>query len=147
MNPSAAAIAWIRAQSPNWAGQSDAQIAASLNATMVANPVAQAPQVPNAISESALMGTLSQASQTALLNWVNLALVKADVEDQNRVGLLLWAAKLQLAGVITADDATALTTYLNGTVPDPTWTANVPAPLVGMGRLVDANDVEAARNA
>jgi hypothetical protein len=144
MNPSPAAVAWIKAQSPNWA-QTDSQIAASLNAATVANPVQAAPQIPNAISESALMGTLSQASQTALLNWVNLGLVKADVESQNRVGLLLWATKLVLAGVITSADATALTTYLNGTTADPSWTATIPAPIAALGRLVDADDISVAR--
>jgi hypothetical protein len=154
MYPSPAAIAAIQAKVASlpggWSAYTDVQLAADsgpLNTPSVANPNPQG-AVPNPIGESALIPLLddpNNGSLAKLQNYVNLALVKADIDSGNRAGVLLWAQKLPLVGVITTGEAENITSYVNGTMPDPNWTAEISWAVANIFRPVDTSDVAAAR--
>jgi hypothetical protein len=149
VNPSPAAVALIAAEADSlpggWAGNTDAQVAALLNAPSVPNP-APRPPVPKPCAESALFPLLSGGSAVKLSAHPNFAVLKADVDSGNRAGLVgLWCPVLVGGGFITPDEAAALAGWLTGSEPDPDWPEQVSWAEAALGRPVDESDVAAAR--
>jgi hypothetical protein len=146
MNPSPQTIAAIQAKVTDWTPD-DAAILASLKGEMVANPAAQG-QTLKPVSESAFMSLLTDqvnGSVVKLLNWVNFAQLKADIESSNRTGIGLWCQVLPAVGLITADEAAAITADLSATQADPSWQAQLSWPLINIGRELDIEDIAASR--
>lgn len=85
------------------------EVAAALNART------QTMSQPALMYESELAGLLSLQSLAKLLQYVNFALIKHDIEAQNRVGVALWAGKLALCGILTADEIAAVVAYTQRT--------------------------------
>lgn len=147
-SPSAAAVAWIKAQKPDFT-QTDAAIAAALNAETAANPLPH-PTVPSILDEAPIMALLTDPANNSigkLMSWVNLPLLFADIAAQARARVVVWVKTLPLSGLITASESTAILSYLNTPVPDPSYQATVSAPVAAIGRPLDAEDIEAARTA
>jgi hypothetical protein len=145
MHPSPAAIAWIQAQSPDFT-KTDAAIAASLNAATVANPITVAPQIPKPFTFNDVFGLLSDASVAAIRDTPNTTDLIDKVNAGDRMGVLRWASALFKApSKITVTEAGAVQSLLTSTVADPAWSAQIPAPLVALGRLVDSDDIAASR--
>jgi len=143
-SPSPAAIAWIRARSPDWT-QSDAALADSLNATTVANPVTVAPQVPRPFAASDLTGLLDAAATAKVYGRPAIVAFRDDIDRQSRVACGNWIALAEAAGDVTASQYTAMIAVLQATHADPSWSAQVPAPLDALGRLLDPQDIAASR--
>lgn len=153
MHPTPAAITAIQAAvaaTGNTIGNMTASAVVTLLnvTTTVTNPAAQG-QVPNPLSEMALMSLLTDptnGSAAKLMAWPNLGLLKADIDSGNRQGILDWAVKLSFSGVgiITTGEAASITNYVNGTMADPTYLATIPASVAAIGRLIDTNDALAA---
>lgn len=147
-NISPAAIALIQAHIADWTPD-DATILASLSVAAIANPTAQ-PTIGNPIYESELMGRLSAASLCNIRGYANLASLKADIAVSNVDGLLHWFGLLAITtesipGVITSDEATALSGYIMGTQLDPAWPALVSWAHINIGRELDLSDIAASR--
>lgn len=108
--------------------KTDADVLAYLNAaSIIDNPEPQG-QVARVMAESDIAGLISTNSLKAVLNWLNFALVKRDIEENNHVGVALWAMKLALLALITADEATAVQGYATTPVQDPDWQSHVVGP-------------------
>lgn len=144
-NPSPAAIAWIQSAVADWS-LSDAAIAMALNARMVANP-ADRPIVPLPFAVGDLLGVLDSGAMGNLGHHPSLPRILDDIAAMNRPGLMMWVTTLAAAGDITAPQRTALEAILAATGPDPAWPNEVPEPVVHIGRLVDPDDIAAARPA
>lgn len=153
MNPSASAIStlqtYVATLSGGWSGNTDAQIVATLNSPAVANPVAQG-TIAVPFTRAQLLGALSVTSLLALRNYVGVTSVIADV-DSGDVGKcnswiqVLAASTGTTAAVITSSEASALTSIVNATVPDPSWQAQISWAQQNLGRSVDANDIAESR--
>jgi len=144
-NPTPAAVTWLRSQVTDWAPD-DASLAAALNAELSANP-AVCPQVPRPMDALSLIAHLSPEScakleGAQLITEVNRAIAAAERETVQR-----WVIYSGSRGHITPDEYAALLAELAEQVPDPEWSAEVPAPVVALGRTVDADDLAAARDA
>lgn len=145
-NPSPAAIAAIRSHVADW-GPDDPAIADDLDTPSIANPVPQG-TVPNPLYESALLSLLTDAvngSLVKLINWPNFGLLKADIEAQNRDGVLLWCQALTAAGILTQGECEAIATYVGGTQADPDYQSLLSWAQVHIGRPVDSEDIAASR--
>jgi hypothetical protein len=147
MNPSPAAIAAIQGHVTTWTTQTDAQILADLNNAVIANPTPQG-QTLKPVSESAFMALLTDptnGSVLKLIDWVNFALLKADIEAANRVGIGLWCQVLPGKGFITTGEASAIVADLSATQPDPSWPSHVSWAYINIGRDLDLGDIAASR--
>jgi hypothetical protein len=142
-NPSPQAVAKIRARVSDWSPD-DAAIAESLNRPSLPNR----PQVPVPLVEDTLADYLTDAangSLVKLLNWPNYGRLADDIRSGDHAKVARWAPRLVVAGIITPGEAQALVGYINSTVPDPSWPAQISWAMAAIGRPVDASDVAAAR--
>jgi hypothetical protein len=145
-HPSPSALEALRARVTDWSATDEALVAA-LNAPDRPNPTPQG-TVPAPLSESALLALLTDptnGSLVRLVEWPNFGLLKADIAAQNRAGVLLWAQALAAAGLIAPGEAGALSAYVQGTEPDPSWPAEVSWAEATLGRSVDGDDIREAR--
>lgn len=127
-------------------------IAARLNApTTVANPVAEAPQVPHPPTLKEIYAAIPVVEAAAIYNKAGLS---ADIRNAIDSGdgdylAMMLAIVLEL-GIISAQTATALAMLLQRTQADPAWTATIAGPSIaaaaGFG-TVTAAQVQAVLNA
>ena len=105
-------------------------IAARLNApTTVANPVAEAPQVPHPPTLKEIYAVIPVAEAAAIYNKPGLS---ADIRNAIDSGdgdylAMMLAIVLEL-GIISQQTATALAMLLARTQDDPAWTAQIAGP-------------------
>lgn len=144
-NPSPAAIAWIEAHTSDWT-PGNMVIANTLNGVLVANPV-PVTQVPVPISTATLMSVLEDATIVKLNSYTLMGRVLDAINAQDRGALGLWAEMMFKGGTLSQADLTAVTETLSATENDPSWQAQIPQTIVELGRLLDADDVAAARSA
>lgn len=147
MNPSPAAITAIRAEVTAlsaW-GNTDAQLAASLNTAGIANPTPQA-TVTKPFAFGDVMGLLSSGSIANIRGLPTGTDLIDKINAQDRVGVGHWIAAL-LAGtpLITTDEATAVGAVIAATQLDPSWPALLSWAQVNLGRAVDTGDIAASR--
>jgi hypothetical protein len=142
-NPSPEAISAIRAEVSDWTSD-DASIAASLDAPTIANP-APRPTVPVALTVSGVLGALSAESKAKLHTVAFVPAIRDAINAQDRAACGLWAQILMDGGVITPAEGQALMGLLSATQPDPSWPAEISWAESTLGRLVDPEDVAAAR--
>lgn len=142
-SPAPALVEWIAAQVSDW-GDSDAEIAAALNAEMIPNPE-PAPEILPPLSGMVLFEMVGTESKARLTTFVNLAQVRGEILTGQRDPLCNWIRVMVPAGIITQEEATAAITYLTTPAPDPEHPEEVPAVQAEFGRLLDAQDVAAAR--
>lgn len=133
----------IRQHVDDWT-PSDAEITATLNAATVPNPVPQQ-DVPRRLVKMEVLALLSDASKVKVLNYPNLDLVYRSFDAQDHASCSSWIQALYVVGAITAQEAGAALAHVGGTVPDPDYQENIPAPLLWFGRMVTAEDVYNAR--
>lgn len=143
MNPSPAAIQWICEQSPDWQ-QSDAALADALNGVLVPNP-APAPLVPVHTTAVTLLPLLSQESLGKLEAANLLTTINAAIGFGRMWEVGNWVQYGVFRGHISPEEAEALAQALALTHPDPSHPAQVPQTLLAIGRLLDADDLAAAR--
>lgn len=143
MNPSPAAIALIRERVTDWTPD-DASIAAMLNVPSVANPT-QRPTVAKPFTARDLMGVLGQPEQAKLLMLPSLARLLDDIVTGSLVPLENWVIMLRSGDFITQEQAAGLFAIIQATEPDPSWQPQISWAEAVIGRLVDADDIAAAR--
>jgi hypothetical protein len=146
MNPTAQQIAAIQANtSIDWT-QPLATIAITLNTANVANPTSQG-QIPMPLVFATVMNQLNSTSGSLakLMNLPYLGQIVTDIRNQDRIAIATWATALSDTGTITTTEATAITALVNGTIPDPTWQAELSWAQINIGRAVDVNDLNYAR--
>lgn len=147
MNPSPFAISWIQGQVAAMSGawtNANAQIVTALNTALAPNPTPQG-TVPKPYTIATLEAELSSASQKNLALYPSLAAVLSSVNASDTPSVILWANTLVNAGVILSAECTAIVAAVTATEPDPNWQAQLPISVINLGRLVDTNDVQAAR--
>jgi hypothetical protein len=148
MNPSPQAIALINTYvvslSGAWAGNTDAAIVAAANLANVTNPVAQT-TIPTPFTAVGLFSQISVASRTNLKTFTALDALLEDVFNQNIPHCLQWWGILSGVAVITAAEATTLTTAVNATELNPAYQALVSWAEINLGRPLDLNDAMTAR--
>lgn len=147
MNPSPAAVAWIQGQVGAMSGawtNTNAQIVTTLNTTLAANPTPQA-TVPKPYTVQTVMGALAASSQKNVAGYVSLSAVLDSVNAGDTPGVLTWASVLEMLGLITSTDVSAVQSLVTATELDPTWQSQLPISVINLGRLVDQYDVQAAR--
>ena len=131
------------------AAQNYPAIADALNApTVVANPVAEAPQVPINITLKAVMAAVPVAEAVKIFQlpgYIDNLKVAIDADDTEYLGFLLQVAVA--AQAISAQTAATLAPMLTATVADPTWTATIAGPSLAAANghgVVSAAQVQAA---
>lgn len=151
-NPTPAAVTAIRSWVSDWV-PTDAEIRDAQNAVLVANPVTEAPQVPQSMNMGRMMTLLDAAARVAVSRVSGFDRAAAAVAAGDTVGVLHWLQLLedwlstgQVAG-ITVEQINLLRADVQAQVADPTWLAQLPRPLVELGRLLDTDDIAAARAA
>ena len=144
-NPSPAAITAIQGKVTDWT-QSNAALATAINASLVANPTPQ-PTIPKPLTIPELLGEVGAADAGKLAENPNLPTVLADITSQDRTSTGEWIGPLEADSELTTAEGAAIMGDLQATEPDPSWQAQLPWPLVNLGRLIDADDVAAARAA
>jgi len=144
-NPSPAAVAWLRAQVADWAPD-DAALATALNAALAPNPGAR-PELERPMDALSLIAKLSQESLTHVEGANLLVEINRAIAARERVTVQRWVTYCYARGHITEAEHTAIQTELAEQLPDPEWSAEVPAPVAALGRTVDADDLAAARAA
>lgn len=142
-NPTAAAIAAIRARVTDWT-QSDAAILSALNAADQPNPMPQA-QVRKPMSVSALFAKVSAASRAKLASRPGLPQAIMDIRSQDPSAVLNWVQLFVDTLDLTPAEAAALQAEINATIPDPKYRAQLSWAEINLGRPVDAADLTAAR--
>lgn len=142
-NISPVAVTKIRAQVADWT-KDDATIAATLNNRTIANPT-PAPPVPKPFSVSDLYGVLDHPAKAALDAHPSLPRILEDLNSNNITACNLWVTLLQEAGHVTATQGTAMSKIVNATQPDPDHPALISWAEQSLGRLVDADDINASR--
>jgi hypothetical protein len=90
----------------------------------ILNAVSQGSK-PSVMYESSLMELLSPSSLVKVLNYTNFGLVKNDLDNQNVLGVTLWADALLALSLITSDESQAIKTYAQRTEPDHTLSLDV----------------------
>lgn len=127
-------------------------IAAWLNApTTVANPVAEAPQVPHPPTLDDVLAVVPSAERVAIRALAGFVDdVRRAIDTQNLLYMQTLIEDALTANAISAQTATALALLLARTQPDPTWTATIAGPSLaqaaGVG-TVTAAQVQAVLNA
>lgn len=127
-------------------------IAARLNApTVIANPVAEAPQVahpPTLDDVLAVVPSAERVAIRALAGFVDD--VRRAIDTQNLLYMQTLIEDALTASAISQQTATALALLLARTQPDPAWTATIAAPSLaaaaGLGTITAAQ-VQAVLNA
>jgi hypothetical protein len=143
MNPSSEAIQAIRQRVSDWSA-TDADIAESLNSETEPNPEPQQ-DVPRRLTKMGVLSLLSTENQVKVLNYPNLDLVYRSFDAQDHESCVSWVQALYLTGNISQVEAGMCIAHITATEPDPKYSATVPAPTLWLGRLVDAWDVQSAR--
>lgn len=145
-SPSPAAVAAIKAQVATIAGgwsNTDAQLAAQLNAPSVANPQAQQ-QVPKRFVANDLASACAAANRANLVPLLaGAAAPLIAAQDAGRLGAGLDA--LATIGSLSAADVTAMKAVMGQTEPDPNYQAQIGWAQANIGRPVDVQDLYAAR--
>jgi len=144
-NPTPAAVAWLRAQVTDWA-LDDAALATALNAALAPSP-GTCPELARPMDALSLIAKLSQESLTHVEGANLLVEINRAIAARERVTVQRWVTYCYARGHITEAEHTALQTELAELIADPDWAAEVPAPVAVLGRLVDADDLAAARDA
>jgi hypothetical protein len=148
MNPSPAAITWIRTfgstVSGGWASNTDAEVVTAANTPSTTNPVAQA-TVAKPYTVSGLLGLLSQASLVNVYEFPAVHDLFVDIEGQSTAAVLDAVSLLLGSGKILSSEATALNAALLATQIDPSWTSQISAAQANLGRNIDTYDSAAAR--
>lgn len=142
-NPSPEAISAIRAEVSDWTSD-DASIAASLDAPTTANPALQA-QVPRVLVAAEMISLLAPASLAKVYSRPAIVAFEQSIRGQDRASASNWIALAFVAGDVTQPERDALLAYVAGTVPDPTYRPSISWAESTLGRLVDSEDVAAAR--
>lgn len=149
MNPTPDQVASIRAfvaAMPGGWSNTDAQVRAAMAATLVANPVAAAPQVPRPFDVDDLIAAVGASNRP---NVATLATTMPDflrdLDARDLIRLRRWARLLIQLTKITQAEASAMGGVLTATQADPTWSATVPWDVVHLERTADDYDIEAAR--
>lgn len=143
MNPTPQEIELIRDHVIDWT-PSDADIATALNNDIVLNP-SPAPLVPVVLEKLAALAVVKDANKPKVANFPNLSICYDAFDAQDHASAVKSVYLLRAAGAIDSEDAAAAIAYITTPVPDPAWQATVPAPVVWLGRELDAGDVHAAR--
>jgi hypothetical protein len=94
------------------------------------NPEPQG-QVPLVMTVAGLLGLLTDPSNHSLAKLAacpSAPALRNDILAQEIGKVKLWAAFFAGAGIITSGEYAAVSTYLNSTIPDPSYSATIPAP-------------------
>jgi hypothetical protein len=142
-DPSADAIALIQAKVTDWS-PSNQDLADSLNAPAVANPVPQA-QVPQPYHIYDLVSATSAGKRSTLSQHIGYMQPVVIAQDSYHLGAFTDA--LALLGEIAQADSDAMKGVMAQTQPDPNWPAQIGWAESNLGRPADALDVAAARPA
>lgn len=145
MNPSKEAITAIRQRVTDWTPADDA-IAAALNAETIPNPQPQG-TVPPTFNFEQVAACLSGAEILHIKEFMTTQRLLDDVDAQHNLNVARWAAISIMSGDISPASGQKVMALVTTPVPDPAWTATIPAPLGYIGRLVDSDDVASARAA
>lgn len=119
-------------------------IAARLNApTTVANPVAEAPQVPHQPTLKEIYAVIPVAEAAAIYNKPGLSAdIRNAIDSADPEYLAMMLAIVLELGIISAQTATALAMILQRTQADPSWTATIAGPSLaaaaGLGTVTAA---------
>jgi hypothetical protein len=168
LNPSPAAIAlidtYVTGLSGGWAGNTDSQILAAINAPVTANRTAQG-TVPATFTADSILssGVISAASVAKLLalpsydSTVIPLLNQATKSATDVTNLNGWATAYFMAGALQQSEFDALaapaphttagvaTGLFNQTVADPTYQSQLSWAQVNLGRPADENDIATVR--
>ena len=142
-NPTLTALTAIREQVTNWT-QTDAEIRDALNTVTIPNPVA-APLIPKPMEASVLMGFASAETRAKLLSRPALVAFASDVRTGDREAVLNWIVLGRDAGDIPEDEFQLMLAELQATIPDPSYPPLLSWAELHLGRLVDLEDIAAAR--
>lgn len=142
-NPTPAAITAIRARVTDWS-PADREIRDALNTRSMANPAAQL-QVPKPMTVGALMGRLGQASRAKIGSRPGLSQCILDVRAGDRPAVKNWVQLFSDLADITVDEAGAIVAEVDATIGDPEWLPLLSWAEIELGRLVDTDDIVAAR--
>jgi hypothetical protein len=146
-SPTPQAIALIGAKVDalpgGWAGNSDAQVVAALNAPSVANPTPQG-TVPKPFVAADLVDAAAQGSRAALASFVTGAAPFIIAQDAAHLAAGIDA--LVSCGTITSGDAAAMKAVLTATQPDPSYPAQIGWAQANLGRPLDQLDASVARH-
>lgn len=135
---------------PALAGKTYPQIAEYLAGyDMVDNPVKVAPDVPAPVTLKGIMAQVPPAEMAKvyrLPGFVTDLRIAIDDQDREYMGVLLQIALAD--GAISAGTAAKLQPMLTATVPDPSWSAQIPGSprwqTAGLAAAPTASDVQAA---
>jgi hypothetical protein len=145
-SPTPAAVAQIAAKvatlAGGWAGNTNDQIAAALNAPTIANPQAQG-TVPKPFVIADLINAAAQATRPNLAPFMAGAAPLVIAQDVPHLAAAIDG--LVAVGVVSAADATAMKSAMTGTQPDPSYQAQIGWAQANIGRPVDPLDIAAAR--
>lgn len=148
MNPSSDQIAsiktYVAAMTGAWTNTDD-QIRASMQADLVANPVAQA-TVAKPFTLTSLLGALSSASQANLNSVPGQQQLILDIRANDIAACEGWIEFLAATAKITTAEAGSLQAIVTATELDPSWQAKVGWDVATLGRAVDVFDIERARS-
>ena len=148
MNPSPAAIAAIQAYgaalSGGWAGQTDAQVLTAANAATVDNP-AQQGTVAKPYTYDDLLGAISSANVSKLVVLPALPAIVETINSGDLVACARWITTLVAGGVITTDEATAVSAVMTATEADPSYQSKISWAVANLGRPVDLVDIQQSR--
>lgn len=147
MNPTPTAIAAIRARVSDWT-PGDAELADVLNQATEPNPVPQG-TVPREMSVARMMTecNIPVAEMQALIGSTLLMAIRGDVAAQDHDGVLTLAQCALIAGHISQATHDTVAAWVQGTDPDPDYRATLSWAEITLGRLVDTDDIAAARAA
>lgn len=149
MNPTPAAITLIQGYISGMSGawtNADSVIVAAMNAPSITNPSPQG-TVPVPYSSAQLLGCLSQGSAANLAAFPAIDQLYQDIQANNSANVAATVALLAAAGKIQSSEATAIEAILSATQPNPSWPAQIGWAQANLGRPVDSQDIEAARQA
>lgn len=109
-------------------GQAQAEVLTMLNTpSVIANPTPQ-PTITTPFTVAQAFGLLSEASVGNLDNVGYVPDIRDQISANNVLRCLEYVAILGAGAKITPTEATALTTMITATEPDPTWPATIAGP-------------------
>lgn len=141
-NPTPEAIAAIQAKVSDW-NTTDAAIVTALNTEQIANPNTGLVLPP--LSMMAMAQRISPETALRIINWPNLPLLKTEVDKGERAATMNWLGLLSYCGMVSQAEFSAVNAYFMTPITDPARPAQLPWSVVTLGRLVDAEDIAAAR--